>query len=187
MSDSSGPQLAARRRFGRGGLVRRLDRSAGRPRGVSLDDVHLTRPLPLRLATGPKRRDIAPPDRRWQSAAGQICFPQARLMPMDIFRHDALGQPEPGSAGRGSSTGTTDVTTCPPFAASRRDVVLAISVCVAGRPAIRTKPFLRPSHDATRPDDCCPRRAALPGSPWVRDVGQGNAGLMPCFAGRPAL
>jgi len=42
------PQLAARRRFGRGGLVRRLDRSAGRPRGVSLDDVHLTRPLPLR-------------------------------------------------------------------------------------------------------------------------------------------
>ena len=33
------------------------------------------------------------------------------------------------------AAGTTDVTTCPPFAASRRDVVLAISVCVAGRPS----------------------------------------------------
>jgi hypothetical protein len=28
---------------------------------------------------------------------------------------------------------------------------------------------------------------ALPGSPGVRNEGQGNAGLMPCFTGRPAL
>ena len=64
------PELAALRRLGRGGLVRLPDRRAGRPRGVSLDDVHLTRPL--RLWPKPDQSGATLP--RWATGGNRLFF-----------------------------------------------------------------------------------------------------------------
>ena len=77
-------ELATRRRLGRGRLVRLLGRRPGRRRGLSLDDVHLIRPLQLRPkpdqsgATLPRR--AAGGNRPLVKSAAALPAPEAVLM-----------------------------------------------------------------------------------------------------------
>ena len=125
------PQLAARRRFGRGGLVRRLDWSAGR-RAASLDDVHLTRPLLLR----PYRTKAArhcPAGPQVAIGRGQICSPEHAHADADFRTRLRLGEPEPGSGERieqHTDVHNVSAVRCEP--ARRRP---RLSACVAGPPA----------------------------------------------------